>query len=338
LARSALYAEFLRAVSEWGIVAPGEGVVVAVSGGVDSMSLLDLAVRASRSRGFCVSAAHVNYRLRGADSDADEALVRDAAARLGIPFDVRRVRPPAGENTQDAARCIRQRFLRSVAKRRKARAVLLGHNRGDQAETILMHMLRGAGLAGLCGMRPCSEGGGVCFARPLLTASRAEIERYAGERGIAFREDRTNATTRYRRNDFRHRLMPLLREFNPRAEEALASLAARLAADDDALNAIAVSALETLKSGKEMRSGAIARDGYAGLPAALRRRVLRLAYALAAGTTADLNSDQLRRMDEIAMSSRARGEYRLKAPWSFKCDRDQLTIAQNRGSKLKAQR
>jgi tRNA(Ile)-lysidine synthase len=321
-----LYADFKRNVVEQGLVARGDAVVVGVSGGIDSMVLLDLLCRLASPIGFRVSVAHVNHRLRGKASDGDEALVRKTALRYGIPFDVARLRPPKGDNLQDAARALRMRFFEAAATRQGSRAICLAHHQGDQAETILLHLLRGSGLGGLSGMRPVSSLGEARLVRPLLFASRDDIARYAKERGIAFREDATNATVRYRRNSLRHRALPLLREFNPRIEKHLALLAERIAEESDALSLIAEESFEEALVCTRGGAVVLRREDYLPLPRAIRLRLLRLAYIRAAGNAADLNADQLQRMDSIALAASASAEYRLRSPWRFTRDRNFLII------------
>ena len=167
-----LYPDFKNYVRERGLVSEGDGLILAVSGGVDSMTMMDLVLRFAKAMRLRPAIAHVNHGLRGAASQADEELVRHAAETSKVPFLLKRQGPAGGENLQDSARRIRSRFLRRAAAEQGARSVLLAHNRGDQAETVLMHMLRGAGLDGLVGMRPASQDGDIRTVRPLLFASR----------------------------------------------------------------------------------------------------------------------------------------------------------------------
>lgn len=312
-----LFSQFRKCVQDHGLLEDGEGVVVAVSGGMDSMVLLDCFARLKRLRAIRVIAAHMNHRLRGRASDADEAFVRRACAERDIECVVARKKPRAGANLQDAARRARYAFFEALARERGVRVIATGHHADDQAETVLLHLLRGAGLRGLSGIRTAAARGDLLLLRPLLLVTRAEIEAYARRRLIAFREDATNAQPIYARNRLRHALIPALKRFNPRIVEALSMTAACLAADGDALDLVAHEAFRNARTGDVAGGVALARAGYLELPKAVRTRVLALAFARASGSTADLNADQLRRMDEIALGQKPRGEYRLPTPWRF---------------------
>ena len=312
-----LYPNFKKFIAEGGLVTEGSAVVLSVSGGVDSMVMMDLVSRLARPMKLSVTVAHVNHRLRGRNSDADEELVRHAAEAYDFDFMLKRARPPKGRNLQDAARRIRMEFLNRAAGKCGATCVLIAHNRGDQAETMLMHLIRGAGLEGLAGMRSSAMAGSVKIVRPLLFAARGEIERYARERGIEFRQDESNLTDRYRRNDIRLKLIPMLTRFNPRIEEGLADMCERLACENDVLALIAETGFHDALSDESEGRVALARDAYSEMPRAIRIRMLKMAWERAAGGRADLNSDQLGRMDQVALAEKPSGEYRLKAPFEF---------------------
>lgn len=324
-----LFPTFKRFVLEDGLIEGGERIVASVSGGVDSMVMLDLLVRIAGPMNLDIVVAHANHMLRGKESGGDQRLVKERADALGVDCVVKRLKPKAGKNVQDAARRLRFEFLHDLARRSGARSVCLGHNRGDQAETVVMHLMRGAGLSGLRGMVPISLKDGVSIIRPLIFASRREIESYAGERGIAFREDSTNARTRYRRNEVRHLIMPMLEDVNPKVEERLYVMSARLGEDEDALAEIARASFDESVLSQGRDSVVISRRHYGALPPAIRRRMLRLMYAKLAGTRADLLSDQIIRMDRIALSGRRSGEYRLKSPWRFELRGERIGIAKS---------
>ena len=214
------FAEF---IAEEARVPPGARVVVGVSGGLDSTVLLHLL----RDAGFGPIAAHVNYGLRGAASDADESFVREQAEAWDVPFYVRRVEIGSG-SVQAEAREARYRFFDELAQEVGAKVVATAHHRDDQAETLLLNLLRGAGPAGLAGMpvrRPLAPGSSVDLVRPLLWASRQEIEAYARDCGLRWRDDASNATTAYRRNVLRHEVLPLLEDQFPGAAERIAHTA-----------------------------------------------------------------------------------------------------------------
>jgi tRNA(Ile)-lysidine synthase len=188
----------------------GTGIVVAVSGGVDSMVLLDLLVQEAGERLFV---AHFNHQLRGAESDGDQALVEERARHYGVTCRIGTA--DTGEEAarqrigiQEAARNLRYSFFRRVVQETGARCIATGHQADDNAETILLHLFRGTGIQGMSGIRPSGDG----LIRPLLFARRKEVEAYAQESGISFRNDSSNASDAYTRNALRHRVIPLIEE------------------------------------------------------------------------------------------------------------------------------
>ncbi|PYS82994.1 MAG: tRNA lysidine(34) synthetase TilS [Acidobacteria bacterium] len=233
----------------------GGRVLVAVSGGADSTALL-LALgellEAGRL-GLKVTAAHLDHGLRGRRGGEDarwvEALARAQGFEIVVGSAAVGERARAGrDNLEQAARRARYEFLAAVARERGAGAVLAAHTLDDQAETILLRLLRGSGAEGLCGMsaeRALEEGGEVVLRRPLLGwARRADTEGYCRGRGVEFRSDEMNQDERFARVRVRQRLLPLLESFNPRAVEALARAAELLREDASALERLASGLLE----------------------------------------------------------------------------------------------
>ncbi|WP_397547420.1 tRNA lysidine(34) synthetase TilS [Rhodothermus marinus] len=221
-----------RFIETEALLQPGQRVVVGVSGGVDSMVLLEVL----RRLGYRPVVVHVNYRLRGADSDADEALVRRFCRWHRLPLRVARIDLKArtgGRAIQATARQVRYAFFRRVALREGIEVVAVAHQRDDQAETLLLNLMRGSGLEGLLGMRPKRRLGreNVWLVRPLLPVSRAEIEAWARAEGIPWREDVSNASLHYRRAVIRHEVLPLLaRHFGSGVAARLAHTAGLLRA------------------------------------------------------------------------------------------------------------
>ncbi len=215
------------------LIVPGDRVLVAVSGGSDSLALLELLRQLAATWPFELEVAHLDHGLRAA-SAAEAAFVAGCCARLGLPLETARVdvRALARERRgglEAAARAARRTFLQEVAARRDCRVIALGHQRDDQAETVLERLLRGSAATGLAAMRPQSGP----FVRPLLDCSRQQLRDYLVARGLAWREDASNADPTFTRNRIRHRLLPLLGTFNPRIEERLAGLSARLRIEED---------------------------------------------------------------------------------------------------------
>jgi tRNA(Ile)-lysidine synthase len=235
----ALATAVAEALTEAG-VRRGDRVVVAVSGGVDSMVLLHVLVRLAPRLDVRLHVAHIHHGRRGRSADRDAALVSAEAARHALPISMERLAAetrPRGTSVQAWARAARYAKLEAIRRRVRAAWILTAHNRNDQAETVLLNLLRGAGPRGLAGIPKVRER----ILRPLLAVSRAEIEVYAAARGVRFREDPSNRSVAYRRVRIRRQLLPLLaREYNPRIAETLAALATQSREDDDALTSRAV--------------------------------------------------------------------------------------------------
>ncbi len=241
---------------------PGETVVVGVSGGPDSLCLLHVLHRLAPELGVRLHVGHLNHSLRGAEADADAEFVIQFASGLGLPCTVGRADVAAmasvlGLSLEEAARHARYRFLAKVTASAGAHVIAVGHNADDQAETVLMHFLRGSGVAGLRGMSPKAQladyrliegaqataaGGhdtwsGLWLVRPLLAVSRTDIEAYCVEQGLHPRFDRSNEDTTFFRNRLRHELMPILERYNPQVRRVLTHTAEGMAGDYDLLRA-----------------------------------------------------------------------------------------------------
>ena len=201
-------------IEEHGMIRPGDTVYAAVSGGADSVCLLLLLDEYRRRADFSLKAVHVEHGIRGEESLEDERFVRELCARLQVPLHTAGVDAPGlsgreGLSLEEAARTLRYReFEKLTAGAGGAARVALAHHMEDQAETVLLNLARGTGLKGLGGIQPVRD----AYIRPLLEASRQEIEAYLRERSQAWREDATNADTRYARNLVRHRILPVLLE------------------------------------------------------------------------------------------------------------------------------
>jgi tRNA(Ile)-lysidine synthase len=251
------------------LLRPGS-LVVAVSGGTDSTALLLLLADLAPEVGLVLHVAHFDHRVRRTGA-ADAQFVSDLAASVGAT--IRLGRAEAATKSEDDARRARYAFLERVAAERNATAVATGHTRDDQAETVLLHLVRGSGIAGLSGMRPWREG----IVRPLLCIGRAETVAICAAVGIAPREDPTNRTLRYARNRIRRRVLPELAEINPQVTKALARLADTAAAVSASVRDGAASLLDAAT-----RDGVIDLDAL-GPDATLREEALAIAWERATG-------------------------------------------------------
>jgi tRNA(Ile)-lysidine synthase len=281
---------------------PGERVAVAVSGGADSVALL-LAMHAANHEqrkgravglGVGLAAVHVHHGIRGAEADADTEFVRGLCARLGVPLRVRQTDAPAqaalmGETLEEAARNVRYGVFRDMTAAGEADTIATAHTLSDQAETVLMKLLRGAWTEGIGGIHPVLELGRGRVARPLLGVTRAEVESFLRGRQQEWREDQSNADAAYTRNRLRHELLPALRVENPKLDTMLANLA-EIARGEQAHWQAELERLlpQVLLPGRPVRGGgrAVGSEGKCvaielqrlrGMSVAMRRRVLRAA-------------------------------------------------------------
>lgn len=313
------------------LVTPGEMVVVAVSGGADSLGLLRVLWMLRDEWGLRLTAATLDHGLRGAAGAEDVAYVQNVARGWGVPViagwaDVPVWASQHGVGLEEAARMVRYTFLQRAGAHVGARTIAVGHHRDDQAETVLLHLVRGSGLDGLRGMLPVTTlederlardvaitctptlaaapvdrpASGWRVIRPLLDVSRYAIEAYVAACGLVPREDATNTDPDYRRNRIRHEVLPLLAALNPRVAEALARTADILREDAAWLDALSEALLAqwTLEaSGDRIVLDRVAWDA---APPAARRRVLRLALRRLAPGLRDVTFQQVTAAAAIA--------------------------------------
>lgn len=274
------------------LLEPGESVVVAVSGGADSVVLLHCLLRLRAQYSLTLHVAHFDHGLRET-SRQDALFVEELAASWGLSATTETWTGGAGQGRSVAAeaRRARYRFLDELASQVGATKIALGHHRDDQAETVLLHLLRGSGLRGLRGMLPLREGRLV---RPLLGVGREDIEAYAKVHKLSFSEDPSNRDLRYLRNRIRWQLLPLLqREYNPSIARTLARMAAHVAEDEGYLDEGAGQTFNALVDFQGTRI-CMSLGALRGLAPAIRRRILeRAIWSVAPGaylTTAHLEA------------------------------------------------
>ena len=305
--------------------------VVGVSGGPDSLALLH--VLASLVARHCLLVAHLNHGWRET-AVLDAQFVSQTAAGWGLACVVETVDVVAqaranGQSLEEAGRLARYRFFARQAREFGATAVLVAHNADDQAETVLLNLLRGAGLAGLGGMRPVAslpEAPDVALVRPFLTVSRAEIEAYCQAHGLSPVEDNTNADPTYRRNRLRHQLLPQLAAYNPQIQVHLQQLADLAAADDAYLAQSTAEHWPALLLEQTDTWLALDRDQWLALPLALRRRSLRQALAMFRPSLANVSYAAIEQARQVAEKGQIGAQSTLTGGMLLQVDYGRLLI------------
>ena len=280
----------LKYIRERQLLRPGERVAVACSGGADSVALLHIMAELRQTLGIVLSVAHFHHQIRGAEADLDQQFVKELAARLQVDFSSGLGNAPqhAAQNKislETAARELRHQWFAELIKEGKIDKIATAHTLDDQAETVLMRILRGTGARGLAGIAPTHKA--KHLVRPLLATSRHEVEAYLKAKGQAWREDSSNLDLGHTRNRVRHTLLPLLeRDFNPSIRQTLADLAEVAQAEDEYWSNELSSLLPRLiHEGKPSRSGrsssgeaygvlALDLSGLRRLPLAVQRQVI----------------------------------------------------------------
>ena len=287
----------------------GQRVGVAVSGGPDSVLLLDFMETLAHEWGLTLAVVHFNHHLRGAESDGDEALVRELSAARGMEYrrgeaEVGRITRDQHGNLEAVARDLRYRFFFSLVDQGQLACVVTAHTANDQAETVLMRLLRGAGTRGLGGIYPQLEGKVI---RPFLGITRADVMQEIASRRLAYRVDSSNLNLRWRRNQIRAELLPLLeKEYNPEMVVLLNQLAERARDDETFLERLAHERGQPWRR-REGREERIALRALADFPPALARRILRQMVQCARGTARGLayaHIEALRRFAAEAQSGK----------------------------------
>ncbi len=270
-----------------GLLARGDQLLVAVSGGPDSVALLSVLTELAGPRDLKLRVLHINHGLRGAEAEEDAEFVATLCERLGVPLSVERVcvldsvGSRGSRSLQEAAREARYAALRRTAELAGAKLIALGHQADDQAETVLMWMLRGCGARGLSGMPMLREG---VYIRPLLHVRRAQILAYLDARGLPYRADSSNASLRYVRNRIRQEVLPVLERLNPAIVRVLCRQARILAEEDRWVGEEAQARAGRFVT--ESREGEVVLDGpgFRTLPLALQRRIIRSVLWRVGGT------------------------------------------------------
>lgn len=301
-----------KTILKYSMFSPGDAVLVAVSGGPDSISLLHALWTMRKELGVSLSVAHLNHGIRGKEADSEAEFVQEFGKRLELPVkvekvDLKAIKTKMKTSMQEAARHVRYDFLRRIAQETGANKIAIAHTADDQVETMLLNIIRGTGIDGLCGIPPVREE----IVRPLIDVSRAEILEYLEANSLPYRTDPTNLAPTYMRNRVRLQLIPLLESrFNKNVKGSLLSLAEVARAEADFARTETEKAYRRLAS--EAEGGVVLRvEDLLELHEALARRTLRMAIEQVKG---DLRDIELRQVETILDHARREEEFTLTLP------------------------
>lgn len=267
-------------LQKYKMLSPGEPLLVACSGGADSVALVHFLKELAPRLRIRLSLLHFDHALRE-ESVKDLEWVRRLARRFGLPFYHGRARRALYQkkrnfSPEESARQLRYEFFHRVAKKAKIRKIALAHHKDDQAETVLMRLIQGTGLRGLQGIRPVIRVKGMTLIRPLIELSRREILEFLRKHSISYREDRTNRSKRFLRNRIRNRLLPLLeKEFNPKIRDSLSRLAQTAVRESTGLDEwVSRQGKTYLLRARKNGTVWLDRERFLALPSALQFRLL----------------------------------------------------------------
>jgi len=285
-------------IRRYNLISKGDLVLVGVSGGPDSVTLLYLLKSLSKSLEFKLEIAHLDHMLRR-DSGKDAEFVRLLGLKLGIPVTIGKInikKLAVKGSLEEVARNARLDFLFKVAQRIKADKIALAHNLDDQAETVLMRVIRGTGLNGLTGILPKRKFCGFEVIRPLIRVQRREIEAYLKKKKVKACVDKTNREEIYFRNKIRNSLIPLLEKgYNPNIKDALSNMAESIAFDYDYLKRAAL----RLVKGKK---GKVNLAAFLRMHPAMQRLVLRLTISNLQGSTRRISFQHIKEIEDLALT------------------------------------
>ena len=300
-----------QTIQKYKMLQKGDRVLVCVSGGPDSVALFILLAALKKEYGLTLEIAHLNHMLRAGDSDKDQKFVENLSRKYKMPVniekvDVKKLAAAQKKSIEEAARNARYEFFLKLGKEKNFNKIAVAHNKDDQAETVLMRLLRGAGVLGLGGIQPSRKIGPKQIIRPLIDINRSEIEKFLKNKKIIPRQDASNKKPIFLRNKIRLRLLPLLeKEYNPNIKEVLSSASDVLRQDYDFILSQARKNFKKIATVKRGESVALPLKALCALHKALERLVLRLSIEELKGDTRRINFRHLKQLDELIQRNKA---------------------------------
>ncbi|MFH1490326.1 MAG: tRNA lysidine(34) synthetase TilS [Pseudomonadota bacterium] len=314
-------------IAGFNMLDPGDRVMVAVSGGPDSVCLLDILHALREEWGLELIAAHFNHGLRPDEDDAETRFVRRLAESMSLPVEIGTASPllnRAGISLEEGARDARYVFLEELRSKHHAQKTALGHNQNDQAETVIMRLLRGSGPAGLAGIPPCREPSVI---RPLIEIRRREIEDYLDARGLTYVVDSSNLVPGFLRNQIRLELMPRLLQYQPRLIELLGRTADILRDENQYVEILTKDWVDRNASSGPAGEFSIPLKAFSGLPRAMRSRISRCLLEKAKGGLRRVNYAHIKAIDGLARGHRPQGILNLPGPLMVRRVYDSLVFS-----------
>jgi tRNA(Ile)-lysidine synthase len=326
----------IQTIKKYHMLSPGEHIIAGVSGGADSVALLSILCSLRDQWRLTISVAHLNHLLREEAAQQEALFVADLAERLGLPciaeeHDVRAYRQREGLSLQEAARTVRYKFFLDLRQRIGARKVALGHTASDQAETLLMWLIRGTSAAGLAGIPPVRDD---IFVRPLINITRAEIESYLNEQHITYIPDSSASEQHYLRNKIRHQLIPLLQqEYNPNMVNTLNRLGELLQQDNEILDAMVREGVADIVPAGEGNELIFPVKGIQKYPEALQGRIIKAVIARIKKSSQGIYFTHIEAVRQLISSTGPSRKIQLPAGWSVVREYDMLIFTQEKFQK-----
>ena len=325
-----------KTIDHYNMIKPKDRVLVAVSGGPDSVALLFVLLELKKELNLSLFVAHMNHKLRAKESDADQDFVRHLASDLKLKLHSRSfpVRKKARElrlSVEECARRMRYDYLNRLADKLKVQRIALGHNFNDQAETVLMRLIRGSGSLGLSGIPPVKGR----IIRPLIEMKREEIETFLRSKDIAYRTDSSNLRTDYLRNRVRLQLLPILKkEYNPKIEETLNRTASILAAEEELLSEEIEAAYPRVVRKEQKDRIVLDSKKFLRCHKSLKRFVIRHCVKKLKGDLRELTYDKVEALLNLVEERKSGKRVDLLEEVYGDVTKDHLSIYKRRGKKL----